>query len=299
MEIVRSKYTIALITALALSAGAGCGSPDLPGPVANAKSAKAIREVLKTGGDEGATAATAATGTGWATLKGRFTFVGAPPQRPPYKVDKDHNICTEGGRAPLEEKLIVQDGSNGIMNVAVYLRRASRVHESFQQTAAPVVLDQKVCVFLPHIVAPLAGKPMLIKNSDPTGHNAKFGSFNETVASGGTREYLAQKESALPLGVSCSIHPWMTAYILPRENPYVAITKEDGSFELANLPAGEELEFQVWHESSAGASQALVPNTPETKELNWSSRGRFKIKLQPDEVKEIQISVPATAFTGV
>jgi hypothetical protein len=299
MEIVRTKFTIALMTALVLSAAAGCGSPDLPGPVANSESAKAIRDVMKTGGDDGATTATAATGTGWATLKGRFVFVGTPPQRLPYNVDKDHNICTEGGRAPLQEKLIVQDGTNGIMNVAVYLRRATRVHESFQQVTEPVVLDQKVCVFLPHIVAPLAGKPMLIKNSDPTGHNAKFGSFNETVGSGGAREYTAPKEIALPEGISCSIHPWMKAYILPRENPYVAITKEDGSFELANLPAGEDLEFQVWHESSAGASQALVPNTPETKELNWSSRGRFKIKMQPDEVKEIQITVPATAFTGV
>ena len=88
----------------------------------------------------------------------------------------------------------------------------------------------------------------------------------------------------------------MSSYLLPRENGYFAVTAEDGSFEIANLPAGDKLEIQVWHESAAGPGGGLVVNSPEAKALNWSNKGRITITLQPDEVKEIEIKVPPSAF---
>jgi hypothetical protein len=284
----------------ALAASTGCERNEMLGPVANAGSVKEIRAAL-TEGSKGDSAATAAvsTGTGWATLRGKFVFDGAPPQRPPYNVTKEPEFCTEGGRPPLQETLIVDSATSGIKNVAVYLRRASRVHESLAASEQPIVFDQKMCMFLPHVVPAVVGRAISIKNSDQTGHNAKFGGFNETIASGAARDYVPQAEVALPQQVSCSIHPWMIAWFLPRANPYVAVTKEDGTFELANLPAGEELEFQAWHETASGAQGSLVPGTPATRELKWTSRGRFKITLQPDEVKEISITVPASAFKAI
>jgi plastocyanin len=226
-------------------------------------------------------------------------FGGPPPQRQPYNVTKDPQICTEGGRPPLQETHEVNSGNNGIKNVAVYLRRASRVHESLQASAEPAEFDQKTCQFLPHVFATMVGRTIQFKNSDPVGHNVKFGGFNETIESGRARDYAPQGEDALPVQVSCSIHPWMAAWFLARSNPYVALTKDDGSFELANLPAGEPLEFQVWHESASGTGNALVPGTPETRDLKWTTRGRFTITLQPDEVKEISITVPASAFRAI
>jgi hypothetical protein len=281
-----------------LSAVLGCGDGEMLGPVASANSAKEIRTAMadaSKGGGPGGVAAS--TGTGWATLRGKFAFDGTPPQRQPYNVTKEPEFCTEGGRAPLQERLVVDSATSGIKNIAIYLRRASRVHESLAASDPKVILDQKVCVFLPHLVGAIVGKEIQIKNSDQTGHNAKFLSFNETIASGATRPYLPQAELALPQPISCSIHPWMTAWFLARSNPYVAITKEDGSFELANLPAGEELEFQVWHESSSINGGLLDPATPETRAMKWTNRGRFKITLQPDETKELVIEVPAAAFS--
>lgn len=300
MSCLNRKYWVTSIASMALCALVGCGGVDLPGPVANAESARTIRDAMKAGGESGATdAAAVSTGTGWATLRGRFVFGGTPPQRQPYNVTRDAHFCTEGGRPPLQETLVVQDGSNGIKNVAVYLRRASRVHESLQTDAAPLALDQKTCVFLPHLFLAQVGREVHFKNSDPEGHNTKFGSFNEIIPNGATKVYTHTTELAMPIQVSCSIHPWMTAWFLARSNPYAVSTNDDGTFELANLPAGEELEFQVWHESASGTSGLVIPPTPETKALNWSTRGRFKIKLNPDEVKEIQLTVPPSAFKGV
>jgi hypothetical protein len=105
--------------------------------------------------------------------------------------------------------------------------------------------------------------------------------------------YVPTQEEASPVPVSCSIHPWMKAYMLPRKDKYFAVTGPDGSFEIANLPAGEEVEIQVWHERAAGANGALVlPN----KELKWSNKGRFKVKLDADQTKDLALDVPATAF---
>jgi hypothetical protein len=84
--------------------------------------------------------------------------------------------------------------------------------------------------------------------------------------------------------------------MVPRKDSYVAVTKPDGSFEIANLPAGEVLEFQVWHESASGSNHGLAVQSDETKELKWDNKGRFKIKLEPDQTQELNITVPASAF---
>ena len=42
----------------------------------------------------------------------------------------------------------------------------------------------------------------------------------------------------------------MNGYVLSRDDPYVAVSAADGAFQIANVPAGVELEFQLWHEKS-------------------------------------------------
>ncbi len=221
---------------------------------------------------------------------------------PPYNVTKDFQVCSEGGKVPLQETLEI-GSEGGIRNVVIYLRNPSRVNDAAKATTGAAVFDQKECVFLSHVLGVSVGQPIGIKNSDPIGHNTKIdgqrNTFNQIIEVGQSVDFVMQKEEVTPANVSCSIHPWMHAYILPRPDRYFAVTKPDGTFKIEYLPAGEELEFQAWHETAAGPSQALVvPATPETKDLKWSNRGRFKITLQPDEVKEISITVPPSAFKG-
>jgi plastocyanin len=280
----------------------GCGVRVDRGPVANTKVADEIRATFGVAAEGAAGGAAASTGTGWATLKGRFVFDGTAPTMAPYAVTKDQATCAPGGKTPLQETLLVDSGTGGIKNVAVYLRDASRVHESAQPKSDAYLYDQKVCVFLTHVCAVTVGQTLDIKNSDPVGHNTniagKKNTFNQTIPAGATIAYKVQKEEATPAPVNCSIHPWMVAYLLPRENGYFAVTKEDGTFEIANLPAGEKLDIQVWHESAAGPGGALVVTSPEAKTLGWTNKGRLSITLEPDEVKEVEIKVPVSAFKG-
>jgi hypothetical protein len=297
-SIYRSLCGFAGLVALAV----GCNSQMDLGPVGNARVASEIRTSL--GGSEAAgdaSASSASTGTGWATLRGRFIFDGAPPDMSPYNVTKDQAVCTIGGKPPLQETLVVDSGNHGIRGVAIYLRDASRVNDSAKPTGEPIVFDQKECLFLSHVCGVIVGQTLEIKNSDPVGHNTNISGknrFNQTIPAHDSIAFKVQKEEALPALVNCSIHPWMVAHLLPRENGYFSVTAPDGTFELANLPAGEPLELQVWHESAAGPGGSLVLNTPQGKELKWTNKGRFTITLEPDEVKEVEIKVPPSAFRG-
>ncbi len=280
---------------------AGCDRQADLGPVADAATVESYRTALATAVEAGeGVQAAASTGTGWATIRGQFVFDGTPPQMPPYNVTREHSICTVNGTPPPQETLLVDSASGGIQNVAIYLRDAPRVHESAQPKSEPVDYDQKNCVFLTHVLAVTTGQTLNIKNSDPTGHNTNIlgAGFNQLIPEGASISYKLQRETAVPSQVVCSIHPWMIAYLLPRENGYFAVSDDQGRFEIANVPAGEEIEFQVWHESGAAPAGGLVGKAPDAPDMKWSSRGRVTLTLQPDEVKEVKVVVPATAFRG-
>ncbi len=283
----------------------GCNRREDLGPVGNLAVAEKIRDSFSEdgasgAGSDGSEEEATSTGTGWATLKGKFVFEGTPPEMQPFNVNKDMAVCTIDGKAPLQDTLLVDPDTKGIANVAIYVRSASRVHDSKKVGEGDAPFDQKVCVFLTHVFPLQLGQTMLIMNSDSVGHNTNIegkNSFNQTIPADASIPFKPQKEEAVPVAVRCSIHPWMLAYFLPRENGYFAVTTEDGSFEIPNLPAGEDLEFQVWHESAV-PGKLLVLTSPEAKELKWTNKGRFKIKLNEDEVKELNLTVPAAAFGG-
>jgi hypothetical protein len=287
-----------LLAFLAAMGLAGCSKHNDFGPVANAAAVNEIRTALIAGGTEASGGEAASTGTGWATIRGQFVYNGDPPQMPAYGVTKEHNICTEGGKAPPQQMLVVDPDTKGIANIAVYLRDAKRVHDSAKSTGASKDFDQKVCVFLTHVTSITVGDTLNIKNSDPTGHNTNIAGtgFNRLIPEGQTVPLPIQKELAVPADVVCSIHPWMKAYLLPRKNGYHAVTDAQGKFEIVNVPAGEPIEFQVWHESGAAAGKGLV-GTTEDASLKWTPRGRVTMTLNPDEVKDIKIVVQPNAFS--
>jgi hypothetical protein len=288
--------SIPALVILASSCLAGCGPQRLAAPVADADAAARIRSTLVAasagGGDA---AAAAATGTGWATLKGRFTFAGTPGQAKALVVDKDTEVCSKGGMKLLDRSLLVDPSSKGLANVVVFARKTSRVKDA-APSATPLVFDQKNCEFLTPVFAARVGQPIDVKNSDPVGHNTNVAgtSFNQLIPAGAGTLYKPDGETGMPTMVTCNIHPWMKAYAVFRKDGYVAVSGPDGSFSIPDLPAGETIEFQVWHERSSGPNGALGIEKPD---LKWTPKGRFQIKLQENETKDLgALEVPASAI---
>jgi hypothetical protein len=141
------------------------------------------------------------------------------------------------------------------------------------------------------MVAMQTSQKLRALNSDPVGHNLKVASFNQTIPSGGFAIYQPLKEERSPVEMNCSIHPWMKAWMITRDNGYFAVTQPDGSFEIPNLPAGVVLDLRVWQERSKAVTQAVV-NGENTK---WS-KGRMSLTLDPDQDLNLDIVLDSTLF---
>jgi hypothetical protein len=245
------------------------------------------------GGAGGAAAGPADLGepTGWATLKGKITVVGAPPQPQALTITADAGVCAPGGKTVFSEKVVVGPGG-GLKNAIVYLATEIPDDETWINPTAriqpgeeQVLFDQKECVFLSHMLGLQAGQTLLVKNSDPVGHNTKIESKsnrpeNFSVGAGATTTWETTQGERAPFAVSCAIHPWMLAHMMVTPTGYFAVTNENGEFTIPNLPAGVELEFRVWHEA---AGQRISDSA------SGVSRGKFKLKLEGDKDLPIQV----------
>jgi hypothetical protein len=238
------------------------------------------------------------------TISGQFLYDGpAPaPQKINDKITKDQSVCAPGD--VYSQELLVDSTSGGIQNVVVYLwtdkNRPVPIHDSAKApSGAAPHLDQKACVFTPHVMAVHVGLEKLpISNSDPVAHNAKIaGNRGATEDSAfppnSSGSYTLKAEETAPIPVSCAIHPWMNAYLLPRENGYFAVTDKEGKFTIENLPAGDKLMIAVWHESSSDRAGFVRVAADGVK----AEKRGFSITLEDGSAPNLSIKLPPSAFS--
>ena len=80
-------------------------------------------------------------------------------------------------------------------------------------------------------------------------HDPKFPHVRYGLKFGMVPPKLIQTRPLLEPGryeITCGRHPWYKAHLFVVDNPYVCVTRPDGTFTLSGVPAGE-YELQVWH----------------------------------------------------
>jgi hypothetical protein len=92
-----------------------------------------------------------------------------------------------------------------------------------------------------------------------------------------------------PITVGCNIHPWMNAYVVVLDHPFVGVSDEEGVLEIEGLPTGGELNFRIWVEAAQGAIDSVKI---DGKQTTWR-RNRFDVKIQPGMNDLGTVEIPA------
>jgi Carboxypeptidase regulatory-like domain len=223
----------------------------------------------------GGAARVAPTPVGTATIKGVVKVQGAVPKPTHIDMSQDPKCAQMHPNGGATED-IVADANGDLANVIVYVSQGLG-DSKFDPPAQPATIDQKGCMYMPHIVAVRANQELKVVNSDPTTHNIHPSpnnnrELNQSQPPGTPFSMtFAREEIAIP--VKCNIHPWMHSYIAVFQHPFFAVSGKDGSFEIANLPPGSYT-ITAWHEKLGTAFQKITVGDGERKTLDFAFKSQ-------------------------
>jgi plastocyanin len=187
------------------------------------------------------------------TITGHIVFSGKAPELARLNTSAVPTCNHPGG---LPDESVVLSDKGDLANVFVYLKEAPKSNGSSPQ---PAVLDQVECQYVPHVVALQAGTPLKVKSSDQMLHNVDIADASPPVnlAFTGPQQHDFTFKKAGFYKVRCDVHPWMSAWIGVFDTPCFAVTGDDGTFKIANVPPGSYT-LVAWHERFGELTQPVT-----------------------------------------
>lgn len=256
---ISRKWTFWFATAALATLGAGCGgNSGTQAPSSEQPAASAAKKTVDP----------ATTGT----ISGVVKLDGAAPKYKSINMTADPNCVKANPKPVLPDEVVTGEGG-ALANVVVYVKSGADDY-SFTVPADTATLDQKGCMYTPHVVAVMAGQQLQVINSDATTHNihptpADNREWNKSQPpnSPAITDSFARPEVAIP--VKCNVHPWMKGYIAVLANPLFAVTGKDGKFEIKGLPPGTYT-IEAWSEKYQTQDQTVTIGPKESKSADFT-----------------------------
>jgi plastocyanin len=214
----------ALVSALLLISASGCSKSEPAAPQPASVPAKAATISINP--------ATAGS------VSGVVSFKGAVPKLATLDMSADPG-CPP--KPQPSEAALVKNGR--LANVFVYVK-AGLPAGSFAIPAEPVVLTQHGCRYQPRVLGAMVGQQFKVTNTDTADHNIHnmpHGNpeWNESQMPTDPPIVKTFAKPEMQMILQCNQHPWMRAYLNIMTHPNYAVSGEDGTFQIANLPPGD------------------------------------------------------------
>jgi plastocyanin len=229
---------------------------------------QAIVVALALCGWETIRAASPSTNAG--SVSGSVRLDGPAPKAQPMHMSSDP-ACAKTHPTPIASDDVVKSSTGGLGNVIVFISEGITGH-NFEVPQQPVVLEQKGCMYSPHVIALQANQKLEVVNDDKTTHNihptpANNREWNKAQPPGvKVEDSFSREEIAIP--VKCNVHPWMRGYIAVFKHPYFAVTAADGGFRLPDLPPGEYT-IEAWHEKLGTMTKKITIVSGQVQTLEF------------------------------
>lgn len=200
------------------------------------------------------------------------------PKENPLETEQEKKTCGENHGA----MMYLISSSGGVKNAMVIVEGVKK------GKAAPkkdLIINNNGCRFEPLVGIAYLKSNFVFKNSDPLFHNTSIGKM---LPSGVRRTVynlaLPNKDQVITkpnrvsglLHVKCDAHPWMRAYVYSSRHPYVAITGDNGEFEINDLPPGKYT-VRIWHEGFKEMVREVDVQAGKTASLD----GAFSEAVKP------------------
>jgi plastocyanin len=183
------------------------------------------------------------------TIKITVAFDGKAPTMGPI----DRKADPYCNKTKMNDESVMVNKNNTLKNAVVKVD--GKVKGTFTAPAEPLKITQDKCMYRPRISTAMAGQKIEIVNGDSTLHNVHaykgeaeqnwFNSAQPPNAPAITKD--VGDEGMIRL--KCDVHPWMSSWIATADHPFVAVTGDDGSVTLSNVPSrSKPYKIKTWHE---------------------------------------------------
>lgn len=181
------------------------------------------------------------------SVKGTIVLEGTPPPNKPINI----GTCVSDATGPVTSDAVLVKGGK-LQNSFVWIKTGLDAYKAGDVPAEPIVLDQKGCIYKPHVIGARVGQKVVVLNSDPVLHNVhsetkQNSEFNEMMPTKDMRIEKVFEKTEVPVRAKCDVHPWMSAFIGVVPHPFFAVSDASGTFALNNVPEGD-YEIEAWHE---------------------------------------------------
>ena len=231
------------------------------------------------------------------SVGGTIAISGPISKLPVRKIGKDPQVC---GTADRESQKLIVNGSGGLKNAVVIVEGVKR-GKAMPPAAQNAEIDQKKCEYTPHVQVMAVNSEITLLNSDPILHNIQFfqgqnSLFNMAQPVQG--QVNKQKlEKAGTIYVECAVHGWMQGNVVVVDNPYYALTDDNGRFSITDLPPGK-YQVKIWHEYVGELTSEVTVTAKTETALNVDLKDLLAKKAAPAATTVASVAPGAAATAG-